>query len=90
MIGKLVLVNFTFMVRTSITPDQTDIHLSVPQNYVGRKLEVLLYPVDELDEQVEKPLKKKPSDFIGTMSNEEADMLRKHVEQSRNEWERNF
>jgi len=34
--------------------------------------------------------KKKPSDFIGTMSNEEAEKFRKYVEESRNEWERNF
>lgn len=79
------------MVRTSITPEQTDIHLSVPEIYVGRKLEVLVYPVDELTDELEpKKNKKKPSDYIGTMSNQEAEELRKHVEQSRNEWERNF
>ena len=79
------------MVRTSITPDQTDVHISVPKSYIGRKLEVLLYPVDELiSGSDEKPLKKKPSDYFGTMSDEEAEMLRKHVEQSRNEWERNI
>ena len=33
-----------------------------------------------------KSSKKKPSDFVGTISNEEAEKLRKHVEQSRNEW----
>lgn len=79
------------MVRTSITPAHTDVHISIPQNYVGRKLEVLLYPVDELiTEKAEKTAKKKPSDFFGIMSNEEAEKLRQHVEQSRNEWERDF
>lgn len=54
------------MVRTSITPEQTDIHISVPQNYVGRKLEVLLYPVDELIiiEQKEKHIGKNPSNYL--------------------------
>lgn len=79
------------MLRTSITPEQTDIHISVPQNYVGRKLELLLYPVDELtDEIVENPIKKKPSDFVGTLSKEEGEKFHKYLKQARNEWERNF
>jgi hypothetical protein len=73
------------MVRTSITPEQTDIHLSVPQKYVGRKLEVLVYPIDELDEQIEMPVKMKPSDFFGTMSDEEADNFHKYLKNIRNE-----
>jgi len=79
------------MVRTSITPEQTDIQLSVPQNYVGRKLEVLLYPVDELTEEpVKKQSKKKASDFAGTLSNEEAGKFHEYVNQARNEWDRNI
>jgi len=42
------------------------------------------------NEPEKKSNQKKPSDFAGTMSNAEAEKLRKHVEQSRNEWERNF
>jgi len=79
------------MVKTSITPEQTDIHLSVPQNYVGRKLEVLLYPVDELTDDIAEALpKKKPSDFAGTLSKEEGEKFHKYLKQARNEWDRNF
>ncbi len=79
------------MVRTSITPEQTDVHLSVPLNYVGRKLEVLVYPVDELtDETVEGLPKKKPSDFAGTLSKEEGEKFHEYLKESRNEWERSF
>ena len=49
---------------------------------------------EDLKELVSEPEKKytqkKPSDFIGTMSDEEAEKLRKYVEESRSEWERNF
>jgi hypothetical protein len=79
------------MVKTSITPEKTDIHLSVPQNYVGRKLEVLLYPVDELTDEVAEALpKKKPSDFAGTLTIEEGEKFHKYLKQARNEWDRNF
>ena len=79
------------MVKTSITPEQTDIHLSIPQNYVGRKLEVLLYPVDELTTEFEeRQPKKKPSDFAGTLSKEEGEKFHEYLKQARNEWDRNF
>ena len=79
------------MLRTSITPEETEIHLSVPQNYVGRKLEVLLYPIDELTENIkEDPHKKKPSDFAGTMSKKESEEIHKYLKNTRNEWEEIF
>ena len=79
------------MIRTSITPEETDIHLSVPQKYVGRKIEVLIYPVDELtDEPEKKSKKKKPSDFKGTLSKEEGLKFHEYLKEARNEWERNF
>jgi hypothetical protein len=79
------------MIRTSITPEETEIHLSVPHNYVGRKLEVLLYPVDELTDGFQQnSAKKKPSDFAGTVSIEEGEKFHEYLKQSRNEWDRNF
>ncbi len=35
------------MLRTTITPENTDVHISVPQRFVGKKVEVLLYTTDE-------------------------------------------
>jgi len=80
------------MLRTVITPDNSNIHLLIPNNYIGRKLEVLLYAIDELKE--EQPLviakKRKPSDYAGCISKETAEAMLKNIEQSRNEWERNI
>lgn len=79
------------MIKTIVTPEQTDIHLFVPQSYVGRKLEILLYPVDELTNEVAEVLaKKKPSDFAGTVSKEEGEKFHEYLKQARNEWDRNF
>jgi hypothetical protein len=79
------------MIRTIITPDQADIQISVPPSYVGRKLEVMLYPVDELIEAVVKtPGAKRPSDFAGTLSKEEGEKFHDYLKQARSEWDRGF
>jgi hypothetical protein len=38
------------MVRTIITPENTDIHLSVPDSYVGKAVEVTVLSLDELEQ----------------------------------------
>ncbi|HEX3385392.1 MAG TPA: hypothetical protein VHS53_09400 [Mucilaginibacter sp.] len=75
------------MVRTIITPDKTDVHLSIPPNYVGRQIEVMYYPVDELTE--EKQLTTKTmSAFKGILSEAEGNELQEYVRKSREEWDR--
>jgi glutathione peroxidase-family protein len=39
------------MIRAIVTPQNQDISIHVPENYVGRELEVLLFPTDELTAQ---------------------------------------
>ena len=43
-----------------------------------------------IQESAQPKSKRKPSEFRGTLSKEEADKFIKYVEESRNEWERNF
>ena len=76
------------MTRTSITPLQTDILLSIPQKYVGKKIEVLLYAVDEIVEEL--PMKTTMADFWGKLSDESAKKLHHNVNVMRNEWERDI
>ncbi|HET9505788.1 MAG TPA: hypothetical protein VFO93_19740 [Hymenobacter sp.] len=79
------------MIRTSITPQQTDIQLSVPPHYVGKKLEVLLYSVEEVTEEpAAAPAPSVMAQFWGVLSDESAQDLREQAEASRNEWERTF
>jgi len=75
------------MIRTIITPDNTNVNLSIPSDYVGRKIEVMYYPVDELIE--EKPLvAKNMSSFKGLLSESEGNELQDYVKKSRDEWNR--
>ena len=44
------------MIRTIITPLNTDLHLSIPQDYIGKQIEVLLYTTDEVKEDKTKKI----------------------------------
>jgi hypothetical protein len=77
------------MIRTTITPQNTDVHISIPQDYVGRKMEVLLYATDELVE--EKPIVKSTmAQFWGVISTETGEDMHKSALKSRNEWDRDI
>ncbi len=76
------------MIRTTIIPTDTDIHLSIPENYVGKEIEVMYYPLDELT-QTKIPAKKM-ADFKQMLTVEEADNLQDYVKKSREEWNRDF
>ena len=76
------------MVRTTITPQKTDVLISVPAHYVGKKLEVLLYAVDEVTEETPKPATM--AQFRGILSRETAQDILQQAEASRAEWDQNF
>jgi len=79
------------MIRTTITPVSSEVLFSLPKEYIGKKVEVLLYVLEELEALPSNLItKKKPSDYAGTLSHKAANELIKHVEQSRNEWERDI
>lgn len=71
------------MVRTVITPTKTNIRISIPQEYVGKPIEVTFLPLEELEN---KPSKKTMADFWGVISDETAKKLHAEVEQNRKEW----
>jgi hypothetical protein len=39
------------MIKTIITPQNNSYSLQIPDNYIGKKVEVLLYTLDEVDEE---------------------------------------
>ncbi len=75
------------MVRTVITPTESTVKLSIPEEYVGKTIEVTFH---ELDESEQKPAKKTMADFWGVISDQTAEALHHHVKQSRNEWDSNI
>jgi hypothetical protein len=75
------------MIRTKVTPENQDISIHIPKDYVGKQIEVLLYAVDELQE--EKIIEnKKPSDFRGklNLSDEQYTDFQNHAKNIRDEW----
>jgi hypothetical protein len=74
------------MVRTILTPEHTDIRLSIPEAYIGKPVEVTLLALEELDRQPEKTM----NDFFGLLSGDAYSLLKNHTEQARREWDRNF
>ncbi len=65
--------------------------VSLPVDYVGKQVHVLFYINEEVKKTTVSILpQKKPSNFFGTLSLEEGEKMQAYINQSRNEWERNF
>ena len=81
---KLLLL----MIRTTITPANSRIVLRVPEEYIGKKIEVLIFDVEEVNSgSPSSETTLKPSSLRGFLSHETADALQQHIQQSRNEWD---
>lgn len=73
------------MIKTTVTPADTDLHIVLPADYVGKKLEVILYSIEEAEGQdTAKKTEKKPSEYAGSLSRNDAEKMLHHIEQSRN------
>lgn len=78
------------MYKAIVTP--TNAQIMIPNYYVGKKIEVLVYTVDEIrteNNSIATP-KRKPSDFVGCISQDTAKQMLTNIEESRNEWNRGF
>lgn len=79
------------MIRTIITPEKQDISIHVPKDYVGKQIEVLMYNLEEINQNTTSN-KKQPSEFRGqlNLSDEQYNDLQSHIKSIRNEWDRNI
>lgn len=83
------------MIRTIVVPLNNKLLVTIPNNYIGKEIEVFLYAKEELTEEVNaievKPKKKNGiARFRGTFTAEKADELQEYVKKSREEWDRNI
>ena len=81
------------MIRTTVTPQNTVLQLSlvIPEDYVGKAIEVLIFATDE--PQTHPSAKNKAaSSFRGALhlSNEQYQDLQQHVNNIRSEWDRDI
>jgi hypothetical protein len=77
------------MVQTVVKPLKKDFDMSVslPSDYVCKEVHVLFYIDEEVENSQAKIISnKKPSDYFGTLSREEAQKMQEYVTQSREEW----
>jgi hypothetical protein len=77
------------MIKTSIVPQNNNVHLSVPNNYIGKEIEIILYAKEEVISNVQKG-KKTFADFNGIISEEEYKSLKSNTEQAREQWNRDI
>ena len=75
------------MIKTIVIPKNNKLSLSIPDSYIGKEIEVLLYTKDELQEEKAKPKRSMP-DFSGVLSEDDYQSLKNHTEQARKEWNR--
>jgi hypothetical protein len=75
------------MIKTIIIPKNNHIDLIVPDNYIGKEIEILLYSKEEVaSEKSTKSMK----DFWGKLSDITSNDLQKQVVEGRNEWQNKY
>jgi len=77
------------MIRTVLTPESEDISIHLPLRYVGKKIEVFLYALEELTE--EEPIKKVINNAAlrGTLhlTDEQYNNFQQYAKEIRKEWD---
>ena len=77
------------MVHTALIPSQAIVELALPNHYVGKKVEFLIYVSDEIESF--KPVKQtNASQFKGVLNPEEATSFNQYLTAVRQEWDRNI
>lgn len=75
------------MVRTIVIPEGKHIQLDIPQEYVGKEIEITYLALDELTKKKPKVTMK---DLWGILSQETGDAIQEHITKTRSEWERDI
>jgi hypothetical protein len=73
------------MIRSLITPQTTELHIAIPDDYIGKKVEVLVFTYDEPTE-IPQPNATVMGQFWGVISENTTKEMHKHVTESRQEW----
>lgn len=78
------------MIKTVVTPQDNQLILHIPSAYLGKKVEILLYALDEVEEEKKNTPNKSLSDYRGFLSESDYQSLNRHIQQIRNEWDRDI
>ncbi|MBD1394769.1 hypothetical protein [Mucilaginibacter glaciei] len=74
------------MIRTILKSDQNNLTISLPDDLVGKLIEVIAFEIEDVKngDLVSKP---KPSQLRGFLSEKSSKLMHDHVNQSRAEWD---
>ncbi|MBM2814883.1 MAG: hypothetical protein HW421_1645 [Ignavibacteria bacterium] len=77
------------MIKTVVTPMDNDLHLILPQELIGKRIEVFYYPVDDF-EHTEQPKTRLMAKYRGSLklSPEQYSDFQNFSSQIRDEWDR--
>jgi hypothetical protein len=77
------------MIKCTITPDNKTVAIDVPETYIGKQIEVLLYSTDELKEQTP-VLSPKKTSLRGALKLTDGQYkdVQQYLNDVRNEWNR--
>ena len=73
------------MVRTILKSENSDLTIKLPEDMVGKLIEVIAFEVEDNAAKISS--KKRPSQLRGFLSAETAEALQKHIKQSRDKWD---
>ncbi len=78
------------MIRTIITPQEPNISINIPLEFIGKQVEILVYATEEIHE-AENTSRPKPK-LRGrlNLTNEQYADFQQYAQESRNEWNRNI
>jgi len=77
------------MIHTTLIPSQAVVELALPNHYVGKKVEFLIYVSDEI-ERLKSTNPSNASQFKGILNAEEAKLFNQYLTTVRHEWDRNI
>lgn len=76
------------MIRTHIIPDSNNMVIAIPDSYIGKKVEVIVFADDDIQQTPGEG--GKISKYKGVLTKERALELQKFAEQIRKEWDRDI
>ena len=78
------------MIKTIVTPQNADLYIHIPQSYIGKQIEVLLYTTDEVNVPNENLTQKKSLRGALKLSNQQYTDFQQHAKNIRNEWSKDI
>lgn len=76
------------MIHTQLVPDSNNISVAIPDNYIGKKVEIILFSEDEMEGNGD--IKGEIKRYKGMLSKERALEMQKFAVDIRKEWDREF